>query len=169
MGRTISACRSAGFSLIEVVVVVAMLSIVGGLGVSRLLLAYGRPTLVDRTARELVGNLRLARTMAIGHDAHYRVVVGTSAYQIQRLTFDSGSNSWISPGTDVRTVSLPQPLVFSGARPTNSAVEFDSRGLMVQPTSAAMLNLQDSAVGVARAVQVRLSGQILPPAIGTLY
>lgn len=157
---------SNGSSLIELLVAVTMISIVGGFGVSRMLVAYGRPTMVDRSARELVGNLRVARTLAIGHDAHYRVVASTSSYQIQRLVFDPGSNSWTNPGTDVRTMGLPQPLVFSGTTPS---VEFDSRGLMVQPTSTATLNLQDSAIQVARAVRVRLSGQILPPTAGTVY
>jgi prepilin-type N-terminal cleavage/methylation domain-containing protein len=157
---------SSGFSLIEVVVAVTMLGIVAGFGVSRLLVVYGRPTLAHRTAQELVGNLRVARMLAISHDAHYRVVPGTSSYQIQRLSFDAGTNSWINPGTDVRTVSLPRPVVFSGASPS---VEFDARGLMVQPASTATLNVQDGGVGMARAVQVRLSGQILPPAPGTVY
>jgi hypothetical protein len=40
---------------------------------------------------------------------------------------------------------------------------------MVQPASTATLNVQDGGVGMARAVQVRLSGQILPPAPGTVY
>ena len=160
---------SSGFSLVEVMVAVVIISIVGGFSVSRMLVAYGRPTQVDRSARELVGNLRVARMLAISHDAHYRVVAGTSTYQVQRLTFDGASNTWTNTGIDVRTVSLPRPLLFSGTSPTNSPVEFDSRGLLVQPTSTATLNLQDTPVGVARAVQVRLSGQILPPTAGTIY
>ncbi len=155
-----------GFSLIEVLVAIILISIVSGFGVSRLLVAYGRPTLVQRSAVELVGNLRVARMLAISHDAHYRVVPGTSSYQIQRLAFDAGTNSWTNPGIDVRTVTLTSPLVFSGATPS---IEFDSRGLMVQPTSTATLNLQDSGVQVARKIQVRLSGQIVPPTAGTLY
>jgi Tfp pilus assembly protein FimT len=151
-------------------VVVVIIAIAGGFAVSRMLVAYGRPTQVDRSAKELVGNLRVARMQAISHDAHYRVVTASaSTYQIQRLTFDPATNTWTNAGTDVRTVSLPKPLVFSGASPTNSAVEFDSRGLLVLPASAATFNLQDSAVGAARAVQVRLSGQIVPPTVGTVY
>ncbi len=157
---------SSGFSLIEVLVAVIILGIVGRFGVTRMLVAYGRPTLVQRGAQELVGNLRVARMQAISHDAHYRVVPGTSSYQIQRLTFDAGTNSWTNPGTDVRTVTFTRPLVFSGATPS---VEFDSRGLMVQPASTATLNLQDTGMAVARAVRIRLSGQILPPVTGTVY
>ena len=160
---------SSGFSLVEVMVVVIIIAITGGFAVSRMLVAYGRPTQVDRSAKELVGNLRVARMQAISHDAHYRVVTSASTYQIQRLTFDPATNTWSNAGTDVRTVSLPKPLAFSGASPTNSAVEFDSRGLLVQPASTATFNLQDSAVGTARAVQVRLSGQIVPPTAGTVY
>jgi prepilin-type N-terminal cleavage/methylation domain-containing protein len=157
---------SDGFSLIEVLVAVIMIGIVGGFGVSRLRVAYGRPTAVQRGALELVGNLRVARMLAISHDSHYRVVPSTSSYQIQRLTFDSGTNSWINAGTDVRTVPLTSPVIFSGATPS---IEFDSRGLMVQPTATATLNLQDTAVQNARQVQIRLSGQIVPPSAGTLY
>ncbi len=165
-GHTARVGGSSGFSLIEVLVAVTMLGIVAGFGVSRLLVMYGRPTMAHRTAQELVGNLRVARMLAISHDAHYRVVPGTSSYQIQRLSFDAGTNSWVNPGTEVRTVSLPRPLVFSGPSPS---VEFDARGLMVQPASTATLNVQDGGVGIARAVRVRLSGQILPPAPGTVY
>jgi prepilin-type N-terminal cleavage/methylation domain-containing protein len=165
--RFTAATRSSnGFSLIEVLVAVIMMGIIGGFAVSRLRVAYGRPTAVQRGALELVGNLRVARMLAISHDSHYRVVPGTSSYQIQRLTFDAGSNSWINPGSDVRTVPLTSPLVFSGATPS---IEFDSRGLMVQPTSTATLNLQDTAVQNARQVQIRLSGQIVPPTPGTVY
>lgn len=160
---------SSGFSLIEVLVTVMIFAIVGGFAVSRLRTAYGRPTQVERSARELVGNLRVARMLAISHDAHYRLVPGTSSYQIQRLTFDPGTSTWTNTGTDVRTVSLPKPLVFSGASPTNPSVEFNARGLMVAPTSTATFNLQDSGVSSARAVQVRLSGQIVPPTAGTVY
>lgn len=155
-----------GFSLIEVLVAMIMLGVVAGFGVSRLLVAYGRPTLAQRSAQELVGNLRVARMQAISHNAHYRVVPGSSTYQIQRLSFDAGTNSWTNPGTDVRTIRLPSPLILSGSNPS---VEFDARGLMVQPASTATINLQDSGIGVARAVQVRLSGQILPPTAGTVY
>jgi len=147
-------------------VAVIMIGIIGGFAVSRLRVAYARPTAVHRGALELVGNLRVARMLAISHDSHYRVVPGTSSYQIQRLTYDSGSNSWINPGTDVRTIPLTSPVVFSGTKPS---IEFDSRGLMVQPTTTATLNLQDAAVQSARQVQVRLSGQIVPPTTGTLY
>jgi prepilin-type N-terminal cleavage/methylation domain-containing protein len=167
--RRIATGGSSGFSLVEVMVAVILIAVVGGFSVSRLRMAYGRPTLVERTAKELVGNLRVARMMAISRDAHYRVVAGISTYQIQRLTFDGASNTWTNAGAEVRTISLPRPLVFSGTSPTNSPVEFDSRGLMVQPTSTATINLQDSSAGVARAVRVRLSGQILPPTVGTVY
>jgi len=157
---------STGFSMIEVLVAIIMMGIVGGFAVSRLRVAYGRPAAVQRGALELVGNLRVARMLAISHDSHYRVVPSTSSYQIQRLTFDSGTNSWINPGSEVRTVSLTTPVVFSGANPS---IEFDSRGLMVQPTTTATLNLQDTVVQNARQVQVRLSGQIVPPTAGTVY
>lgn len=149
-------------------VVVVIIAITGGFAVSRILVAYGRPTQVDRSAKELVADLRVARMLAISRDSHYRVVVGTSTYQIQKLVFDEASNSWTNSG-DVRTVHLPSPVVFSGTAPTNPVVEFDARGLMVRPTSTATFNLQDSAAVTARAVQVRLSGQIVPPTDGTLY
>jgi Type II transport protein GspH len=143
-----------------------MIGIVGGFAVSRLRVAYGRPTSVQRGALELVGNLRVARMLAISHDSHYRVVPATSSYQIQRLSFDAGTSSWINANTDVRTIPLTSPVVFSGAKPS---IEFDSRGLMVQPATTATLNLQDAAVQTARQVQIRLSGQIVPPTAGTVY
>jgi prepilin-type N-terminal cleavage/methylation domain-containing protein len=164
-----SECGSSGYSLIEVLVTLLIFAIVGGFAVSRLRVSYGRPAQVDRSAKELVGNLRVARMMAISRDAHYRLVPATSSYQIQRLAFDPATSTWTNDGSDVRTVSLPKPLVFSGASPTNATVEFDARGLMVAPTSTATFNLQDSGVGAARAVQVRLSGQIVPPTAGTVY
>jgi prepilin-type N-terminal cleavage/methylation domain-containing protein len=165
--RFTEATRSSkGFSLIEVMVAVIMIGIVGGFAVSRLRVAYGRPTSVQRGALELVGNLRVARMLAISHDSHYRVVPGTSSYQIQRLSFDAGTSSWINANTDVRTIPLTSPVVFSGAKPS---IEFDSRGLMVQPATTATLNLQDAAVQTARQVQIRLSGQIVPPTAGTVY
>ena len=123
-----------------------------------------------RSVRQGTGGEPAGRTHA--GDQPRRTLQGggsTSTYQIQRLVFDPASNSWTNPGDRCSDRGLPPAVGLLRDMPTDSAVEFDARGLMVQPTSTATLNLQDSAVQVARAVRVRLSGQILPPTAGTVY
>lgn len=148
---------------------ISVLGIIGAVGVTRMLVAYGRPAAVDRAAKELAGSLRMARMQAINGDAHFRLAAtnGASSYQVQRL--DPATGAW----SDVRTGRFTPPITFTAVPPASgtparNAVEFDARGLMVQPTSDATFNVQDSQVLAASAVRILPSGQIQQRP-GTVY
>lgn len=146
--------RSGGFSLIELVVVIALIAIVTGLAVSSF---RASPYELDTSIAELIGDLRMARTYAQSRGAHYQVVIESpSQYAIERLRLDGAV--WQPDPSDRRTKTLPISVRFVSADGT--AVEFDTRGMPVGLGGLLLLNIEETASGAVRGVRVFPSGQV---------
>jgi prepilin-type N-terminal cleavage/methylation domain-containing protein len=148
-----TARTECGFSLIEIIVAIGILSILLGTAAS-----YIRPRVfdLDAAANELLSSLRVSRSRAISRGVRYRVTIpSSSTYQVERLKEVAGV--WVTDETETRLVELPATvLVLTGVA---STIEINTRGLLVQPVDLLLLTLQDSVNGQTRTVEVWPSGQ----------
>jgi prepilin-type N-terminal cleavage/methylation domain-containing protein len=146
--------RAGGFSLLELVVAMGVLTIVAATGVS-LLRRTGHDQ--NAAASAVVANLRLARGSAIAHGVHYRVrITAASAYALERMRLQAGS--WVLDTTE-RSTALPLTLAFDNS--VGSAFEFDSRGRVVQLSSTATVTVRNTRNNALRVLSIWPSGQIV--------
>jgi prepilin-type N-terminal cleavage/methylation domain-containing protein len=142
--------RGRGFSLIELIVVVALASILAALGV----LAHQavRPGLnLSMAARQVVMDLKVARMQAIARNTAQRVVFtsGGSRYQPQRKM----GASYIDEGA---AVELPSGIVVMDCNAAGSAIGFRPRGNAGTFGTVTIAN----ARGEVRRVIVDIAGQV---------
>lgn len=156
-GRGLS--RADGLSIIEVVVVVAILSLLLAAAVSRL-----NPSArnADASAGELLANLRLCRSKAVSSGYHYQLsVTGNSRYAINRLLPPTSGTDWtVDANTPTITLNLLPNVRFTTA---TGRYEFDTRGTLVLhagETFVPLKTLNDSALNKSAFVQIWTSGQV---------
>lgn len=128
--RGIRSVRHAGFSLIEMLIVMVLLTIVLGAGYQGLR-SLGESSIVDRAATSISGDVKLTR-----------------AYAIQRrsdvtMKFEPAARSYVvRDGTDTLvaksfSASSQLPLTIMTVTPDDS-ITFNSRGLMVGKSAASI-------------------------------
>ncbi|MDF1552563.1 MAG: GspH/FimT family pseudopilin [Deferrisomatales bacterium] len=97
-----------GFTLVEAMLVVALIGILAGIGGAYLLTQLPNMR-VNGATRQLVGDLRLAKTLAVetGDEVYLVFDVAQNEYQVVR---DSDHNDAYDPGSDeiLKTVRLPE-------------------------------------------------------------
>lgn len=145
-----------GFSLIELVVVIGIVSAMAAVAMPR------RETGIFalRTAHStLIADMRAARGRAIARSVHYRVEI-TDAQSYQVLELMEGGGGWVQNGDPEVSRTLPPNVSLSGG--IGGGFEFNSRGLLIDPTAATTLTLVDSHTGKARTVDIWPSGQVVP-------
>jgi Tfp pilus assembly protein FimT len=144
----------AGVSLLEIIIVAAMLGIILGAAISRMNAGMYN---ADNAAKELAGNLRRSRSQAVGNGYHYRVNIGATSYAVNRMVLGAG-NAWgVDGGTPTRTVTLPAKVTVSQGTGT---YEFDSRGSTVGANAMSTVRVHDSARNLDVDVRIWPSGQV---------
>jgi prepilin-type N-terminal cleavage/methylation domain-containing protein len=124
---------TAGFSLIEMVVTVAVLSIVIGITLPNF---DSRRVAVLAAQRLVIAQLRIARTNAITKGVHYMMEIPTSSttqFKIEGMVLNG--TIWQVDSTKVQTMTLPTNTQFAAAA-LNTRVEFNTRGMAVTTTTA---------------------------------
>jgi len=89
--------RSSGFSLLELLVVVAIIAVFVGAAVLSLSVAGNDPATEQQAAR-LKGVLDLVREEALMQNRDFGVVFTASAYRF--YTYDYGVQAWVEPADD---------------------------------------------------------------------
>jgi prepilin-type N-terminal cleavage/methylation domain-containing protein len=149
---------SSGFSILELLTVIGLISILSALTVSRLNQGFAT---IDGAASELRGNLRLARLKAVAEGYHYRIqLTSSSVYQLSRLLPPTPpATAWTAVDNSqiVRTVTLPSNVFFNNIG-YPLTYEFDSRGTMI--SSNALITLILSQPGRTLNVFLFPSGQV---------
>jgi prepilin-type N-terminal cleavage/methylation domain-containing protein len=119
-----------GFSMVEMLMVVAIIGIMGTMSVSYLLAARPHATL-EQAQLELAGNLNAARHLAISEECRTRVRFDTTVtpneYWVQRM--DNATGTWSN--ATMPLFELPAGVTLSGNTFASSEVNFNTRGGLV--------------------------------------
>jgi prepilin-type N-terminal cleavage/methylation domain-containing protein len=143
-----------GFSALEMLVSIAIMGVLAATAISTTKSARIQ---VANAQTDLIGRLRVARMKAITSVSHYSVsVTAANQFKVYGMTFDG--TRWNLNSTPAYTVSLPNQVTFATTS-VGTRIEFNSRGLLVTPTSLTQLDLKD-AFGQTRSVQTWPSGQV---------
>jgi prepilin-type N-terminal cleavage/methylation domain-containing protein len=139
-----------GFSLLELIVVLSLVSILAGLGG----LAHQtlRPRLnLSMAARELMMDLKLVRMRAVAEHVNYRIVFpgGSASYQPQRKVTGGYKN-------EGRPVSLPRGILIADCTARDGAISFVPRGTAGSFGTVTIRN----ETGEERHVSVNIAGQM---------
>jgi prepilin-type N-terminal cleavage/methylation domain-containing protein len=145
-----SMTRGDGFSLFELIVTVALMSILGAIG------ALGhramRPGLdLSSAARQVVMDLKVTRMRAVARNVNHRIVFaeGGGSYQPQRKVGSQYSD-------EGPPVSLPSGIAILNCSALNAAIGFRPRG---NATTFGTVTLRN-AVGATRQVVVDIAGGV---------
>ncbi len=145
------------YTVLELMVNLAIFAIVLKTAVS-----YCDPKRMQIVAaqRQLIANLRVARTNAITRSVHYQVSLPT-ATQIkiaQMQETPAGSGTWQVNSTNVQTINLPSVVQIKSTE-VGTTIEFTSRGWVVNLAAPLQIDAQDS-FGQTKSLQVYPSGQV---------
>lgn len=112
-------CRSqAGFTLIEVIIVILLLGIAAALVVPRGLATAANHAALDSQAQQMAGMARLAREKAMAEGVEYRLVIEAKKCSLEA---DDGTEA-AQFNIDERVSIVPRP-------PLTRTIIFDSKGL----------------------------------------
>jgi prepilin-type N-terminal cleavage/methylation domain-containing protein len=146
-----------GFSLLELLAGLGLLGVV--VGIAALQMPRGAYALWGAQT-ELLGDLRGVRADALTKGEHFRLtVVDASSYRVERMQLD-GTGNWVPRTPPLKERTLPAGVTFTTG--VGNFFEFNTRGLMVNPSWAQTLNLYDGARSLNRWVTVWPSGQVAP-------
>ena len=146
-----------GFSLVELLATVALLTVVFAIAMPR---TPRQAYALWGVQEQLLGDLRGARGNALTKGDHFRVdITSASAYTVSRMSLNA-NGTWSPISPPLKTRNLPSGVTFTTG--TGLFFEFNTRGLMVNPSWAATLFLYDSTHNLTRVVTVWPSGQVSP-------
>lgn len=142
LGQAVKIKQAKGFSLIELIIVIAILGIVSAIAAPNFN-KYRQNTNLKEAARDLASDISLYRQRAVAENIHYQIVFNQAAnnYTVQRET-TSGSGAY----ADLVPAVTKSPSAISGGSVIisdlthlpNQWVTFEPRGTM----SAGSLTLQ---------------------------
>jgi prepilin-type N-terminal cleavage/methylation domain-containing protein len=152
--------RTAGFSLIEMLVTVAILAIALGVAVPR---APKRSFQLFMANQQVLGDLRLTRGDALTKGDHFVLKV-TSETTYEEYRMQLVGNAWVVSGPPVRSRTLPDGVRFTAGftAGVGAEFEFNTRGLLVLPGAAQSLRLYDDHTMLTKQITVWPSGQVAP-------
>ena len=112
----------AGFTLIEVMIVILLLGIVAALVLPRGLATATNHAAVDAQAQQLAGLIRLAREKAMAAGTDYRVIINANNCSLESEATSASQDKQAQISIDSRVSIVPQP-------PLGSTIIFNSKGL----------------------------------------
>lgn len=106
-----------------------------------------------------VADLRMTRGASIAEGVHFRLeIFDATTYGILRMMEAGGG--WVQDGDPETERTLPPHVTFSGG--VGDGYEFNTRGLVIEPTTQVTVTLVDSSTGQSRTVDLWPSGQVVP-------
>lgn len=152
--------RETGMSLVELLVIIAIVSVMGAIAIPRLNQSVLN---LSTTTQTLVGSIRMARADAVSRGTRYRVILGSDSYTVQRLQRNQ-DGEWV-PAAVSEEVELPSGISLS-VIDGDGVIEFSTRGLVVPPPDEEVaqieqISIHDSRDGDTKYLAVWPSGQVL--------
>lgn len=131
-----AASRSKGFTLIEIVVAICIVSILAGFGFN---LFYGsQPNLkLSGAARDMLTDLRYTQQMAISQQINCGIRFDDTENKYQIIRFSQ-------PEETVKTVYLPAGIGYDSISFSNSQVKFNIYGAATEAGSVILDNLTET-------------------------
>ena len=142
-GMKLSKRNSPGFTLIEVIAVLVILSIIAALAIAKVSSVIAQSNL-DSEADVIKGHLRYAQALSMNSTVNWGITFSGGSYAI----FTNPSSTVQLPGTGSATGTLP-----SGMTITSGTVSFDSWGTPYTDTLAASVQ-----TGGPRSLTLSLGG-----------
>lgn len=163
--RRRSGWSTRGTSLPELIVTVGIISVVLGgsvLGLNRTYLDLGS------AAQDFMNDVRETRMKAVTRGSHYKISWSSGAYTIRKLQDNDGNGIWATDDTVVAEVHSLTAGVTMTTLSGPTTVEFDTRGVLVKPTTGTltvtkvkMVEVQASNRGAGpKTIEIWPSGQI---------
>jgi type IV fimbrial biogenesis protein FimT len=140
---------TSGFSLLELIIVLALISILAGIGVLEHQALRSRLNL-GLAARQVLMDLKMARMHAVTDHVNYRIVFSSDSrtYQAQRKSGHGYSDEGLP-------VSLPDGIVIADCTANGHSISFVPRGNAGSFGTITIRNIQ----GEVRHVSVDIAGQ----------
>jgi prepilin-type N-terminal cleavage/methylation domain-containing protein len=144
---------SAGFTLIEMLVVVAMVAVVAGASAPIIGGGMARYSLTT-TGQQIASTIRSARFQAVGRNTSVRVVFDADAGTFEKEAWDPDTMSWVDIDT---ALTLPSGVSFADGIPAN--LEFESDGRLPAGAVATAIGIVDD-YAETRTITVQPNGRI---------
>jgi hypothetical protein len=145
---------SAGFGILELLATIAMLAVMA---------RFGLPHVADsdfalfQAHAQLVADLRAARAHALVTGDHFQLAMTSpSTYVTQRMGLVD--DEWTASAEPTVDRTLPRGVHIT--RGAAARFEFDTRGMLVDPVGADLLEMHDTRTGSTRQITVWPSGQV---------
>ena len=123
-----SRCTISGFSLVELLVTMAITAILVGVALPHLDI---RREKTNTVIQNFVSDVRWARSKAIINGTRYCVhFISSNRYQVRRLVLDAGGTTWLLDKT-IKDVTIPSHMGWSMQTDTGSHLQFNTRGMQV--------------------------------------
>lgn len=146
-----------GLTVIEIVTTIALMGVVLGVAMPSM---TKQPYTLWSSQTTLIGDIRQARAESITRGDHFRVdITGAGTYTVSRMQLNA-DGTWTPRVPAWRSRTLPSGIQFVTGQ--GLGFEFNTRGLMVNPSWAATLVLYDYGKSLTRWVTIWPSGQVAP-------
>ena len=143
-----------GYTMIELLVAIAIFGVLCKTASS---LFDNKRLQLGAAQRQVIAQLRLARTSAISQDTHFQVTIA-SATQLKVLAMTYSGSTWQASSTPTSLITLPSATSFASSA-VGGNFEFNSRGIAVGLSAVQQIDLKDT-YNATKSLQVWPSGQV---------
>jgi type II secretion system protein H len=148
--------KAAGFTLIETLIVVALVAVMAGISAPVVAGGLARYNLTS-AAQQVASTVRSARFQAVGRNARLRIVFTAATGQYSREVWDGAAWQAVTlagnAAADVRT--LPTGISFGAGVPAN--IVFETDGRTAQPT---VITITNGDAAANRTITIGTSGRV---------